>query len=131
MGRKILARLARIARDRRFQGVQIFELLLFAQLFQEAHAKMLSVKVLLIVEEMYFEQRDGDRVDGGPLSQARHAPPEIVHFHHKDARKRGRAAKHYVRGREAEAAAELRAVRHAPADGVRVAEQALRLAKLP
>src|SRR2546428_8004022 len=92
---------------------------------------MLSVKVLLVVEEMYFEQRDGDGVDGGPLPEARHAPPEIVHFHHKDARKRGRAAKHYIRGGEAEAAAELGAVRHAPADGVRVAEQALRLAKLP
>src|SRR5438105_13264354 len=91
---------------------------------------MLSVKVLLVVEEMDFEQRDGNRVDGGPISQARHAPPEMVHFHHKDARKRGRAAKHYIRGGEAEAAADLGAVRDASADGVRMAEQALGAAQI-
>ena len=85
--------------------------------------KIAIVLILRVVEEIHLQERDRHRVDRWPPSHARHAMPVAIHLDHEDAGDRRRPAQHDVGGRKAQPAAELRAVRHAPADGVRMAEQ--------
>src|SRR5688572_7508079 len=130
MFQKELPRLLRVAGDRRLQRRQTVVLLFVAQLLEEAHAQVLTVKILVAVEEMDFEQRDVDRIDRRSPADAGNTAAEMIHFNDEDTAQRRRTAQDNIRRRKPQSAAELRAVRDAPADRVRMAEEPLGCAQI-
>src|SRR5438477_1086586 len=125
MSRKVLTRLLGIPRDRLAQRRQAFELDLVAQLPQETHAQAPAVEIAGALEEMHFEQRLRHGVYRRPQADAGHCGTECFYLDYVYSREGRSLAQHDVRRREAEIVAELRAVRHAPAQRVRATEQPL------
>src|SRR5699024_5913845 len=118
-----------IARDLRGERIERGEMRLVAQLLQELDADAAPVEIAAEIEEERFESRRAAVAHGRVQSEARHslesASCHAVTFYRKDAPdRRAWAREPHVRGRKTELAAALRAVHHAPGDGVGPAEEA-------
>src|ERR1051325_928573 len=127
---QVFTGLPRVARDGLPQGVESIVLLLVAQLLQEAHTQVLAVQVALPVEEMYLQERQRHRINGGTPADARHTRTKTVYLHHENAGDRRRPTQDDVGGREAEAAAEPRAARPTAAGRLRTHQAGLGGAEL-
>src|SRR3954465_13570871 len=89
---------------------EIAVLLFIAQLLEEAYAQMPAVQLARPVEQVHFQQRPRQWVDGRPQAEARYARSHALHLDDQDAAEGRRAAQRNVRGGKPEIAAELPAV---------------------
>src|SRR5687767_13529254 len=110
MARKVCARIARVAGNRRLEGFEAVVFLLLTQFLEETHAQVGAVKLPVPVENVNLEQRQRHRIHGGPPPQARDPSPQALDLDSEDSGKGRRAPQRDVRRGKAEAASELRAV---------------------
>src|SRR6185312_702421 len=118
-----------IAPDLGGELVERGEIRLLAQLLQELDREAAPVEIAGEIEEECFESRRAADLHGRVDSEARHslesASCNAMAFYRKDAvERRPQAREADVRGGEAQQAAALGPVDHAPADRVRAAEEA-------
>src|SRR5438477_599538 len=130
MFRKIFPGPARILRDRLLQGIEPVVLLLVAQLLEEANLQVPPIKLLVAIEQMHLQQRHRDRVHRRSPADAGDPRAEAFDLHGKDAAERRGPPQRDVGGGKSQGAAQLRAVRHPAAEGIRVSQQPLGAAQI-
>src|SRR5438132_1026775 len=130
MSRKIFPGTVSVLRDRPLQGIEPVVLLLVAQLLEEADLQMAAIKLLVAIEQMHLQQRHRDRVHRRSPANAGHPRAEAFDLHGKDAAERRLPPQRDVGGGKSQGAAQLRAVRHPAAEGIRVSQQPLGAAQI-
>src|SRR5207249_4412132 len=85
MSRKIFPGAVSVLRDRPLQGIEPVELLLVAQLLEEADLQMAAIKLLVAIEQMHLQQRHRDGVHRRAPANAGHPRAEAFDLHGEDA----------------------------------------------